>query len=458
MYQEDTIAAVATPPGEGGVAIVRVSGPDAERIATTLFRRMGGRNGTLKSHTLYHGRIVEPNTNDNFDEVLLAVMRKPRSYTGEDVVEIHCHGGNFLVRQVLGLVLAQGARQAERGEFTKRAFLNGRIDLSQAEAVLDLIQARTDKGFKLAFDQASGGLSKWVHEIREELLAVLVQVEAGIDFSEEEVELPQRHELAARIDGLRHKIGNIAQTYEWGRLFREGARVCICGRPNVGKSSLLNALLGEERVIVTEVPGTTRDVIEESMNFEGLPVVLWDTAGIRESDDPIEQIGVSLSRRHLEKSDAVLVILDGSQPLVGDDLALLRDLAGKKALFVINKADLPQVLNVGQLKEHAVPEPIISVSAKTGVGLDRLKEILRSVMLGCQEEPPIVLTSLRHKVALVRSEKALRDASVTLTQGHPAELVAIDLSEAREALEEIIGLINNDDILESLFKNFCIGK
>lgn len=458
MYQEDTIAAVATPPGEGGVAIVRVSGPDAERIATTLFKRRGGRNGTLKSHTLYHGRIVEPNTNDSFDEVLLTVMRKPRSYTGEDVVEIHCHGGSFLVRQVLGLVLAQGARQAEPGEFTKRAFLNGRIDLSQAEAVLDLIQARTDMGVKLAFDQASGGLSKWVHEIREELLTISVQVEAGIDFSEDEIDLLQRQELAARINDLGLKISNIAKTYEWGRLFREGARVCICGRPNVGKSSLLNALLGEERVIVTEVPGTTRDVIEESMNLDGLPVVLWDTAGIRESDDQIEQIGVSLSRRHMEKSDAVLMLLDGSQPLVADDLALLRDLAGKKALFVINKADLPQALNVGQLKEHAVPEPIISVSAKTGVGLDRLKEILRSVMLGCPGEPPIVLTSLRHKVALVRSEKALRDARVTLTQDHPPELVAIDLSEAREALEEIIGLINHDDILESIFNNFCIGK
>jgi tRNA modification GTPase len=458
MYQEDTIAAVATPPGEGGVAIVRVSGPNAERIATALFRRNSGRNSPLKSHTLYNGRIVEPETNDNFDEVLLVVMRKPRSYTGEDVVEIHCHGGSFLVRQVLGLVLAQGARQAAPGEFTKRAFLNGRIDLSQAEAVLDLIQARTEEGLKLAFDQASGGLSNWVHELREELLAILVQVEAGIDFSEEEVELLQGHELTEKIERLRHKIADIVKTYEWGRLFREGARVCICGRPNVGKSSLLNALLGEERVIVTEVPGTTRDVIEESINLDGLPVVLWDTAGIRESDDQIEQIGVSLSRRHLEKSDAALVILDGSQSLVADDLAVLRDLTGKKALFVINKGDLPQVLNVGHLKEQGVPEPIVSVSAKTGDGLDRLKEILRSMILGCQEGSPIVLTNLRHKAALVRSERALRDAGVTLGRGHPPELVAVELSEAREALEEIIGLISNDNILESIFKAFCLGK
>ena len=458
MYIEDTIAAIATPSGEGGVAIIRISGPEAERIARKIFSRNHGKSDKLRSYRLYHGRIRDPKTERFFDEVLLTVMRQPRSYTGEDVVEIHCHGGSFLVRQVLGLVLAQGARQAEAGEFTQRAFLNGRIDLSQAEAVLDLIQARTDRGLKLAFDQANGGLSKWVHELREELLAILVQVEVGIDFSEEEVELLQRRELATKIEGLRQKISDIVKTYEWGRLFREGARVCICGRPNVGKSSLLNALLGEERVIVTAVPGTTRDVIEESINLDGLPVVLWDTAGLRESDDRIEQIGVSLSRRYLEKSDAVLVVLDGSQPLVADDFALLSDLAGKKALFVMNKADLPQVLNGCQLKKHTGPGPIISVSAKTGVGLDRLKEILRSVMLGCEEEPTIVLTNLRHKVALRRSERALRDASVTLAQDHPSELVAVDLSEAKEALEEIIGLINSDNILELVFKNFCIGK
>jgi tRNA modification GTPase len=277
-------------------------------------------------------------------------------------------------------------------------------------------------------------------------------------FSEEDVELLQGQDLAEKIDRLRHKIADIVKTYEWGRLCREGARVCICGRPNVGKSSLLNALLGEERVIVTEVPGTTRDVIEESMNLDGLPVVLWDTAGIRESDDQIEQIGVSLSRRHLEKADATLVMLDGSQSLVADDIALLRDLTGKKALIVINKGDLPQLLNVGHLIERGLAEPIVSVSAKTGSGLDRLKEILRSMILDCQEESPIVLTNLRHKAALVRSEKALRDASVMLGRAHPPELVAVALSEAREALEEIIGLISNDDILESIFKNFCIGK
>ncbi len=458
MYEQDTIAAIATPVGEGAVAIVRVSGPDAERIATSVFVRAQGKNGKLASHRLYHGRIQDPRSYKFVDEVLLAVMRKPRSYTGEDIVEVHCHGGTFVVRRVLELMLSQGARHALRGEFTKRAFLNGRLDLAQAEAVLDLISARTDKGIELALNQVGGGFSKWTRELREELLAILVQIEAAIDFPEEEIELLQRSDLTAKIERLRQKTCDILISYEWGRLFRDGARVCICGRPNVGKSSLLNALLGEDRVIVTDIPGTTRDVIEESVNLDGLPVVLWDTAGIRETDDRIEQIGVNLSRRYLEKSEAVLVTLDGSESLAAADLALLESLNGKNALIVINKSDLPQRLDVGELKNRGFLQAMAFVSAKTGSGIEGLKEQLRNLMAGCQEEPPIVLTNIRHKAALERSDKALSDALLSLAKSCPPELVAVELSEAREALEEIIGLINNDDILESIFKNFCVGK
>lgn len=458
MYKEDTIAAVATPLGEGGVAIVRISGPDAERIAAALFARPQEKNGMLRSHRLYHGTIRDPNNKQVVDRVLLTVMRKPRSYTGEDVVEVHCHGGVFLVRQILGLILTQGARHAEPGEFTKRAFLNGRLDLTQAEGILDLIRARTDKGLELAVNQVNGELSKWVGELREELLDILVQVEAAIDFPEEEIELLRRPEIISKVDSLRHQIISITATYDWGRLFREGARVCICGRPNVGKSSLLNALLGEQRVIVTPVPGTTRDVIEEMINLAGLPVVLWDTAGIRDTNDQVERIGVDLSRRHLEKADATLVVLDGSQPLTSDDRALLDTVGGRKSLIVVNKSDLPQELSLGLLKGYAEGRIILPVSAKEGSGLAELKQSLRSLVLGSDLEPPVVVSNLRHKSALVRSEDALRRALDTLRADHPAELIAVDLNDAREALEEIIGVVSNDDILERIFSSFCIGK
>jgi tRNA modification GTPase len=458
MYREDTIAAIATPPGEGGVAIVRISGVDAEAIAGQIFVRPAGKNGRLKSHTLYHGTIRDPQSQRVLDETLLTVMRKPRSYTGEDVVEIHCHGGAFLVRQVLGLVLRHGARQAEPGEFTKRGFLNGRVDLAQAEAVLDLIRAKTDKSAELALDQVAGGLSKWVVELREELLDILVQVEAAIDFPEEEIELLQRQELIGTIRGLANKISGIAATYDWGKLFREGARVCICGRPNVGKSSLLNALLGEDRVIVTPLAGTTRDVIEESISLAGLPAVLWDTAGMRESDDQIERIGVDLSRQYIRRADAVLVVLDGSEPLATDDQSLLENVAAQKLLIAVNKSDLPRQLVVDDLARFSGASGVLSISARTGEGIPGLKESLRDLLIDSKLESPVVITNLRQRSALERSATSLSHAAISLRESYAPEFVAMDLNEARIALEEITGIIQSDDILERIFANFCIGK
>lgn len=457
MYQEDTIVAIATPPGEGGLAVVRMSGPDAEKIAGRIFRRAKGGDGRWRSHTLYHGRIVDPKSLQSIDEVLLAIMRAPRSYTGEDVVEVHCHGGNFLVRQVLAVVLTQGARQAEAGEFTKRAFLNGRVDLAQAEAVLDLIRAQSAKGAELALGQASGMLSKYVGELREELLDILVQVEASIDFPEEEIELLQRPVLIQTISALFDKITLIAASYDWGRLYREGAKVCICGRPNVGKSSLLNALLGTDRVIVTPIPGTTRDVIEESLILDGLPVVIWDTAGIRNTEDQVEKLGVQLSRQYMEKADAVMVVLDGSVELTTDDHALLESAVAKKLLIAINKSDLPAVADFG-LDRNRDRIPVVATSALSGAGITELKQVLRELILGCATEPPVMVTNLRHRSELTRSAEGLRRAVNTLNLGLPPELAAIDLGDAREALEEIIGVVSNDDILEQIFSNFCIGK
>lgn len=457
MYQEDTIAAIATPPGEGGLAVVRISGPDAEKIAARVFTRLHSREGKLRSHTLYHGQITDPKDGQRIDEVLLTIMRKPRSYTGEDIVEVHCHGGNFLARQILALILTQGARQAEAGEFTKRAFLNGRVDLAQAEAVLDLIRATTAKGARFALNQASGELSKYVEELREELLDILVQVEAAIDFPEEDIELLQRHHLIERINALINKINVISDSYDWGRLFREGAKVCICGRPNVGKSSLLNALLGTNRVIVTPTPGTTRDVIEESLNLDGLPVIIWDTAGIRESQDHVEKLGIELSRQHLEKADALVVVVDGSTKLIPEDWALLQTARSKKVVIAVNKTDLPLVVDLHSLFNDKTTR-ILTISAKTGAGIDSLKKSLRELILGCIIEPPVTVTNLRHRSELVRSTEGLTRAVETLSQGLPPELAAVDLNDAREALEEIIGVVSNDNILERIFRNFCIGK
>jgi tRNA modification GTPase len=457
MYEEDTIAAIATPPGEGGIAIIRISGMDAENIATKIFARAHSKNGRLTSHRLYHGAIYDPKTNGKVDEVLLTIMRKPRSYTGEDVVEIHCHGGAFLVRRILGLALSQGARQAERGEFTKRAFLNGKMDLSQAEAVLDLIRARTDKAAELALSQAGGELSKWIHDLREELLEILVQVEAAIDFPDEEIELLKRRDIVAKVDCLRAKISDIIGTYEWGRLFREGAKICLCGRPNVGKSSLLNALVGAERAIVTPVPGTTRDVIEETVNLEGLPAVLWDTAGMRETNDQIERIGVDRSRQYLAKADAAVIILDGSMPLTLDDQALLQETEAKNILIAVNKSDLPQALKIEALVQSGV-KPIASVSAKSGAGIDGLKKKLRELVIDSEIESTAVLTNLRHRNALSRAEDSLKNAMTALEDGFAAEFVAVDLTGVCEALEEIIGGITNEEILERIFREFCIGK
>src|SRR5262245_44902007 len=458
MYKEDTIAAVATPAGEGGVGIVRVSGPEAERIASVLFVRAEGKNGRLTSHMLHYGTIQEPKSEKILDQVLLTIMRKPRSYTGEDVVEVHCHGGVFVVRRILGLILAQGARHAQPGEFTKRAFLNGRLDLAQAEAVVDLIAARTERGADLALSQVKGEFSSWIADLREQLLDILAQVEAAIDFPEEEIELLERPALIAKVDTLRSEIHVILATYEWGRLLREGARVCICGRPNVGKSSLFNALLGEERVIVTPLAGTTRDVIEESINLNGLPVVLSDTAGIRDTTDDVERIGVKLSHEQLETADAVVVVLDGSTALTDADKVILSSTTKKKGLVAVNKSGLELRVDSEQIRQIAGEKENVTVSATQGYGIQELRKSLREVILPMDIEPPFVLTNVRHKSALSCGAKALADAAVALGEAQPPELIAVALQQAKESLEEVVGRIQNDDILELLFSKFCVGK
>jgi tRNA modification GTPase len=458
MYKEDTIAAIATPPGEGAIGIVRVSGPDAERIAGKIFRRRDGRPVALRSHLLHHGRIVNPQNGEPLDEVLVALMRRPRSYTGEDVLEIHAHGSPQILREILGLVLTCGARQAEPGEFTKRAFLNGRLDLAQAEAVLDLIRSRTPAASRLALGQASGELSRWVSELREALLEILVHIEAAIDFPEEDLELMRRDELCHKIESLLCRVRALIRSYNWGRLFRDGARVAIIGRPNVGKSSLFNALLGQERVIVTPQPGTTRDVIEESIDLDGLPVVLWDTAGIRATQDRVERLGVELSMRALSEAEALLLVVDGSSRLQEEDWQILDLVKDKRRLLAVNKSDMELAVKLEELARLANGSPPLFVSAKTGLNLSELRASLRKLLLGTDSQPDLVLTNVRHRAALERAAEHLEHGLDSIRQGLAAEFAAADVQEAKNALEEIVGRIASDNILERIFAQFCIGK
>ncbi len=455
MYREDTIAAVATPPGEGGVAMVRLSGPDARRIGAEI---LAPGDITWESHRLYHGRVRDPDRDAMVDEVMFAFLQGPRSYTGEDTVEVHCHGGPFVVRQVLGLALARGARHAEPGEFTKRAFLNGRLDLAQAEAVLDLIRSRTDKAAGVALSQMEGGLSQEVQALREHLVDALVQVEAAIDFPEEEIELLQREELSQGVAGVIDRISALLDSYEWGRLIREGVRVCIIGRPNVGKSSLMNALLGVDRAIVTATPGTTRDFIEETVNLDGLPVVLWDTAGIRDRTEGVEQIGIDVTLKRLDESQGCMLVLDGSSPLTDEDMEVIARVRGRKGLIVINKSDLQQRISRAEASGHLPDLRQVEVSALTTQGLEELKAALRDCFLDSATEPEIVVTNVRHKASLDRARANLVEARQAIDQGLPPDIVAVDLQEARDSLEEIIGTVTNDDILDRIFSQFCIGK
>lgn len=437
------------------MALVRLSGPDAERIGKEVLVR---KDLDWESHRLYYGRVRDPDRETVVDEVMFAFLRQPRSYTGEDTVEIHCHGGPYVVRQVLGLVLARGARHAEPGEFTKRAFLNGRLDLTQAEAVLDLIRSRTDKAAGVALGQMEGGLSQEVRTLREQLVDTLVQVEAAIDFPEEEIELLQQAALAGKVAGVVDRISALIDSYEWGRLIREGVRVCIVGRPNVGKSSLMNALLGVERAIVTATPGTTRDFIEETVNLDGLPVVLWDTAGIRGGTEGVEQVGIDVTLKRLEESEGCLLVLDGSAPLTHEDTEVMQRVGERQGLVVVNKSDLGQRLTPADVSETLPHLKQVMVSALTNQGLDELRTALRDCFLDSSKESEIVVTNVRHKAALERARSSLSEVQRAMEQGMPPDIAAVDLQEARDNLEEIIGAVTNDDVLERIFSQFCIGK
>lgn len=455
---EDTIAAVSTPVGPGSIGIVRMSGPRAISIADRIFRPTGKKPSAAKGFSLLHGRVIDPESGRVLDEALLSVMKAPRSYTREDVVEISCHGGAVAVSRLLELVLSQGARLAEPGEFTKRAFLNGRISLTQAEAVLDIIQARTEEGMRIAVRQLEGGLAEKLAAARESLLGIAALAEAHIDFPEEELPPADSGRFIRDIARLRQEIEALSSTYADARFFRDGLSVAIIGRPNVGKSSLLNRLLLKDRAIVTEVPGTTRDVIEDCLNINGLPVKIMDTAGIRESDERIEQEGIRRSLQAAQEADFVIVMLDGSSPLGQEDRDLLGRMSAAKAIVALNKSDLPQRLDPDDAALAGMTR--LSVSAATGDGIDRLKDAIYSMNLNNwdKEREGVVVTNLRHKTSLDRAGRALERAEQSLSSGRPLELFAIDLRDAIDSIAEITGAVTADEILDRIFSRFCIGK
>ncbi len=464
MESSTTIAAIATPPGEGGIGIVRISGSRAFEIAQRVFRRARGDTKPLQSHRVYYGTLHDPDTGELLDRALLIPFRAPHSYTGEDVVELSCHGSPHLLRRVLALVWRLGAEPAQPGEFTQRAFLNGKLDLAQAEAVADLIRARTDAQQRMALALHEGMLSRTVRQINDELLSVLAHVEAVIDFSEEIGEI-EPSTLTPRLSALLESLEHLLARAEQGRMLREGVRIAIIGRPNVGKSSLLNALLGEERAIVTPVPGTTRDLIEESFQIGGVPFVVVDTAGLRESADVVEQIGIERTRRAIQMADLLLVVLDQSEGLTQEDRALLEQLPPELPKIVVwNKRDLVSPDERERLPEivfHADTEKwaVVSLSALTGEGLETLRKALLEVLglTGVGEER-LLLTHQRHIHAVQSACEHLKSALQSLQEQMPPDLLAVDLRCAWMALGEITGETVDAELVNRIFRDFCIGK
>ncbi len=457
----DTIAAISTAPGEGAIGIVRISGDDAIRIADEVYRLKEKRLKEQPSHTIHYGHIVDPKNDEVIDEVMVTVLRAPKTFTREDVVEINCHGGIVAINRILQLVLRMGARLAEPGEFTKRAFLNGRIDLSQAEAVMDLIRAKTDKSMQMAMRQLDGELSKLIQNLRQEILNTLAQVEVNIDYPEyDDVEEMTLQLLREKTQQVSQGIRALLNTASQGKILRDGLKTAIVGRPNVGKSSLLNVLLREEKAIVTDIAGTTRDTIEEYVNVRGVPLQLIDTAGIRETDDVVERIGVERSRKALNEADFVLLILNQSEELMDEDLRLLEQTKDFKRIILLNKTDLPTKIDMDKVKEFAADSEIVTTSMLKKEGIDQLEEKIADYFFQGQmnERDATYLSNTRHIALLEKAEQALQEVANGVDMGMPVDLIQIDFTRAWDLLGEITGDTVQDELLTQLFSQFCLGK
>lgn len=459
MLLDDTIAAIATSIGEGGIGIIRISGDQAKGIAGQLF--VSSRARTLEdmaSFTLMHGHIIDPSDHHIVDEVIVSYMKKPSTYTREDIIEINCHGGPVILRKILDLVLSMGARLAEPGEFTKRAFLNGRIDLSQAEGVMDLIRAKTDASLRTAMDQTEGKISKKTRQLSEKLLKMMAHIEAALDYPEEDIEDVVSNSVILEAEIISREIGDLIKNGETGKIIREGLNTVITGKPNVGKSSLLNNLIEENKAIVTDIPGTTRDVIEEYISIEGIPVKIIDTAGIRETRDLVEKIGVDKTREYIEKADLVLFVIDSSSKLTDEDKDIIKLISGKNVIVVMNKQDLPNMVSIEHIKKIIGNSIIISASMNNQNGIDEIKqEILKMVYSG-NASKEIYVTNIRHVNILREAGNNLTSGIKTLQEHYPLDMASIEFRNAYMKLGEITGDTADEDIIDRIFRDFCIGK
>ncbi|AYD41377.1 tRNA uridine-5-carboxymethylaminomethyl(34) synthesis GTPase MnmE [Clostridium fermenticellae] len=459
MKEFDTIAAISTGLSESGISIVRVSGDNALKIVGSIFRTRNNKDlNDIKPYTMRHGFIVERETGDILDEVLVSYMKAPKSFTAEDTVEINCHGGIISTKRILEEVIRQGARIAEPGEFTKRAFLNGRIDLSQAESVMDIISAKTELSMKSAVKQSRGALSEKINEIREELLETIAHIEATVDYPEDDLEEITASDVSLKLKSIIEKMSEILSTAEEGKIIREGLNVVIVGKPNVGKSSLLNYLLHEKRAIVTEVPGTTRDIIEEYINISGIPVKIIDTAGIRETNDLVEKIGVNKSKEKINQADLVILLLDLSRELDNEDRKIIEFIKDKKYIVLLNKSDLEVKMDITELNKLN-QDYVMKTSIKTGKGVELLKDIIKNLFFNGEiNSKGFILTNTRHKEALIRGKESCMQAIQALNDTSAIDLASIDIRDAWSSLGEILGETLQEDIINKIFSQFCLGK
>lgn len=453
----DTIAAISTPRGEGGIGIVRISGSEALNIVNKIFKSKSGKDVlSLKNFSINYGHLYD---NDKLvDEVLVNIMKAPNTYTKEDIVEINCHGGFLITEQVLELVLKNGARLAESGEFTKRAFLNGRIDLTQAEAVMDMIHGKTEKSLTLSLNQLRGDLREKIIEIKKSILDLAAHINVVLDYPEEGIDDPIPENLIFQLQKSSDDIKNLINSYKKGKIIKEGIKTAIIGKPNVGKSSILNALLREERAIVSQIPGTTRDIIEEVININGIPLVLVDTAGIRNTDDLVENIGVNKSKDLLKKADLILFVLDGSKEIENYDLEVYNEIGNENIIGIINKIDVGNQIDISKFNKV---KKWIEISATNNIGIENMENIIYRHIIDENVEDSsqsIILTNIRHKAALENTYEALQNIFATVRDGYPMDLMAVDIKDAIDSLSLITGEITTEDLLDHIFSNFCVGK